>query len=76
MLRELGESIYASEPTGYKVVKLRINSDIYKINDTEYKFDTKIHIYNDRTFVPIRALSEIIGMNVEWNYGVINIHNR
>ena len=50
--------------------------DIYKINDAEYKFDTKIHIYNDRTFVPIRALSEIIGMNVEWNDGVINIHNR
>lgn len=27
----------------------------------------------DRTFVPLRALSEIIGMDVEWDNGTITI---
>lgn len=70
-----GQSQSITLVSGKKVVKLQTNSDIYTINGAEYKFDTKVQTYNDRTFVPIRALSEIVGMNVEWNDGVINIHN-
>lgn len=57
------------------VVKLQVNSDIYTVNGAEYKFDTMVQTYNDRTFVPVRALSEIIGMSVEWDNGVIKIHS-
>lgn len=60
---------------GEKTVKLQVNSEDYTVNDTAYKFDAKVQIYKDRTFVPLRALSEIIGMNVEWNDGNINIFN-
>lgn len=58
-----------------KIIKLHINSDVYTINSEEHNFDVKVQTYNDRTFVPVRALSEIIGMNVEWNDGTINIHD-
>ena len=58
-----------------KTVNLKVNSEYYTVNGEEFKLDTEVQIYEDRTFVPVRALSELIGMNVEWDSGVISIHN-
>lgn len=56
-------------------IELKINSEKYKINGDEYEFDNKVQVFNDRTFVPIRALSEIIGMSVDYDDGLITIFN-
>lgn len=54
-------------------VKLTIGSDVYTVNGKEDKFEARVRLMYDRTFVPLRALSEIIGMDVEWDNGTITI---
>ena len=54
-------------------VKLNIGSDVYTVNGKEDKFEARVRLMYDRTFVPLRALSEIIGMDVEWDNGTITI---
>ncbi|MCQ2979269.1 MAG: BspA family leucine-rich repeat surface protein [Clostridia bacterium] len=43
---------------------LTIGSDIALVNDKEIKLDTKAFIKDDRTFIPIRFVSENLGCNV------------
>lgn len=56
-----------------KTINLNIGSDIYTVNGKEEKFEARVRLVYDRTFVPLRALSEIIGMDVEWDNGTITI---
>lgn len=49
------------------VVSLTINTNIIKVNDTEKTIDVPAMIVNDRTLVPVRAISEAFECTVEWD---------
>ncbi len=52
---------------GETVVALVIDSNVIKVNDTEKTIDVPAQIVNERTFVPVRAISEAFECTVEWN---------
>lgn len=49
-----------------KNITLTIGSNIAVVDSKTVLMDTKAKIYNDRTYVPIRFVSENFGYNVEW----------
>lgn len=48
-------------------ITLTLNSDIYYVNGEAKTLDVPATLINDRTMVPIRAISESLGCNVEWD---------
>ncbi len=52
---------------GETVVALVIDSNVIKVNDTEKTIDVPAMIVNERTLVPVRAISEAFECTVEWN---------
>lgn len=48
-------------------VELAIGSSSAFVNDKEFEFDTKARIYNGRTMVPLRFISETLGAEVKWD---------
>ena len=48
-------------------ILININSDIAYVNGEQVKLDAPAFIENDRTYTPIRFISEHLGANVEWN---------
>jgi hypothetical protein len=52
-----------------KEVSLVINSDKMQTNQGEITLDVPAKIVNSRTMVPIRAISEGLGAEVDWNEG-------
>lgn len=52
---------------GKNRVLFTVNSEIAYLNDEEYILDSPPIIINERTFVPIRFVSEGLGFDVEWN---------
>lgn len=59
------KAAYATK--GDNVVKFVIGKSEYSINDETYDFDVPAEIYNDRTYIPLRAVSEALGANVTYN---------
>ncbi len=53
--------------TGGKIIKLKINDDSMDINGEKVELDVPAKLINDRTMVPLRAISEMLGLKVEWN---------
>ena len=51
---------------GYEVW-MTIGERGYTINDITFEMDTEPVVENDRTFIPLRAVSEAIGKTVEWD---------
>lgn len=50
------------------IIKLKINSDVMNINGENVIMDTRPIIdKNNRTLVPLRAISEALGCEVQWN---------
>ena len=49
------------------LIVLKINSDTGYKNNEPFTMDTPAKIINDRTFIPVRAVSEAIGCEVEWD---------
>ncbi len=49
-----------------KKIELKLNSNEVYVDDELIVIDTEAILYKDRTFVPIRILSEIIGVDVDW----------
>lgn len=49
------------------VISLAIDSDILVKNGVETKLDVTAKIYNDRTFVPLRACAEALDKKVFWD---------
>lgn len=47
-------------------IVITINSDIAKVNGKEVKLDSPAFVENDRTYTPIRFISENLGASVEW----------
>ena len=48
------------------VILITINSDIASVNGEQKKLDSPAFIENDRTYTPIRFISENLGADVEW----------
>ncbi|MBR6524251.1 MAG: copper amine oxidase N-terminal domain-containing protein [Clostridia bacterium] len=77
----LGASVDWDEATqtvtatlGDTVVKLVINSNRMLVNDKVIEIDVPAEIINSRTLIPVRAISEAFGCQVDWdddNYRVI-----
>ena len=52
---------------GETIVSLTINSNVISVNGEEKAIDTPAMIVNDRTLVPVRAISEAFDCTVEWD---------
>lgn len=50
-----------------KTIQMTIGSSDMTKNDETYSFDVSPIIEDGRTLVPIRAISDMIGLDVEWN---------
>lgn len=50
-----------------KTIKLKIGSNIMTINGETKTLDVAAAIKNDRTMVPVRAVSESLGAKVDWD---------
>lgn len=48
-------------------ILITIGSDYAKINGEDVKLDSPAFVENDRTYTPIRFISENLGATVEWN---------
>lgn len=52
---------------GDKTVTLKIGSDVMKVGDKEYKLDAPALLKDGRTFIPLRAVAEAFGKEVNWS---------
>lgn len=52
---------------GTSVIQMIIDSKTMYLNGTEIELDVPARIINDRTYVPLRAVSENLNAQVEWN---------
>ncbi len=52
---------------GDTTVTLAIDSNILCVNDEEIELDMPARLINDRTLVPVRAISEAFDCTVDWN---------
>lgn len=48
-------------------IKMTIGESVYTVNGIEKTMDTAAVIVNGRTMVPVRVITEAMGMNVLWN---------
>ena len=48
-------------------ILIYIDSDIAYVNNEQVKLDSPAFVENDRTYTPIRFISEQLGADVEWN---------
>ena len=62
-----GESYQVTINTGDKRVKLKINSSEMDINGSKVKLEVPAKLINDRTMVPVRAITEVLGLDVGWD---------
>lgn len=58
-------TVYATRRFSY--VMMQIGSDTYWVNGEEKKLDVPASIVNERTLVPVRAVSEALGCKVDWD---------
>lgn len=49
------------------IVKFVIGRIEYSVNDKIYNLDVPAEIYNDKTFIPLRAASEALGADIVYN---------
>jgi len=68
-----GENYEVAITTGDKVIKLKINSDEMLINGESLTLDVPAKIINDRTMVPVRAISESLGLEVGWEASTYSV---
>lgn len=62
-----GENKIVTVNHGDDVIKLTIGSDIMYVNGEAVKMDTQAVIVDDRTYIPIRYVGEMIGCEVVYN---------
>ena len=59
----VGKNLKTSEDV---TILIYIGSDIAYVNGKEFKLDSVAFVENDRTYTPIRFISEELGASVEW----------
>ena len=52
---------------GITTIEIKIGSNVAYINSEEKTLDSPAFIENDRTYVPVRFISEAFGAKVEWD---------
>ena len=57
-----------------KQVVIRIDSDTAYINGIIYNLDSPAFISNDRTYIPVRFVSEALDCEVNWNEDAQNVY--
>ena len=62
-----GEILTATAVRGETTISLQIDSNIMYKNGEAIELDVPARLLNDRTLVPIRAVSEAMEAKVEWN---------
>lgn len=58
---------------GSNIVEIPIDSNIIYKNGEPLEIDVPAMIINDRTMIPLRAVSEAFGCGVEWESGIISV---
>lgn len=48
-------------------ISMKLNSDRFYVNGDEKKLDVPASLIDDRTMVPVRAISESLGCQVDWD---------
>lgn len=51
----------------HDVIKLQIGSKIIEVNGNKKEMDTAAFIKDNRTFLPVRAVAEALGCEVDWD---------
>jgi len=57
---------YVPKVAGAIIAKIQIDSDIITVNNYPVQIDAPAEIKNGRTFLPLRAISEVLGAEVTW----------
>ena len=65
--KEFGAGFFTLEPMPVIKAVLKLGEAGYLVNGTSYQFDIAPFAQNNRTLIPLRAVSEILGATVEWN---------
>ena len=60
--------------TADKSIVLRIGSNIAQVNGQDIVLDTSPRLVNNRTMVPLRFISESIGIQVDWDFELRTIN--
>ncbi len=60
---------------GGKQISFVIGSDIMEIDGVQKQLDAQPFLYNDRTYLPLRAIGESFGKQVYYDRGLIIIHD-
>lgn len=50
-----------------RVIEIKLGSDIIKVDGVEYKNDAPAEIINSRTMVPLRIISQLLKLDVNWD---------
>lgn len=73
LTEEMGATVGYNEQTagitvalGETVMELTVGSTAYSVNGEVFQMDCAAEIFEDRTFVPVRFVSEALGKSVEW----------
>ncbi len=59
---------------GKNKISLVVGKSEYTVNGKKMKMDTSVLLLEDRTFVPVRFVSEGLGANVEWNASIRTVY--
>ncbi len=59
------KTVYASRRFSY--VMMEVGSDVYYVDGKEKTLSVPPSIYNERTLVPVRVVSESLGCDVDWD---------
>jgi len=59
---------------GKNKITLVVGKSEYTVNGKKMKMDTSVLLLEDRTFVPVRFVSEGLGANVEWNASIRTVY--
>lgn len=61
------ESIFAINTEKNDMLAMQLNNTRYSFNNESYSFDVTPVLRNDRTFVPVRIIYEMLGYNVDFD---------
>lgn len=68
-----GENYEVTVTTDNQVIKLKINSNEMLINGESLSLEVPAKIINNRTMIPVRAISEALGLEVGWDASTYSV---
>ena len=52
---------------GYTTINLQVGSEVVTVNGEEKTLDTSTQLIEGSTYVPVRFVSEVLGLSVDWD---------